>query len=206
MINRLKWITKYCDHCVELDYFYNQVLERAIELPEEYPFLEIGTREGGTALLSLNAINDSGKKKRTLFTVDPYGNKPYEGNSPDYNEDRRRIAMKVISDFCFEEKLNHNHFRLSSLQFYETWIRSNFWYNGELLPKKFGFIYFDGDHSDENVFKELSMFVPLIHPKGLYTIDDQSDETHYSKIIKGTPIVSYNRLFFDASVSTLVED
>jgi len=197
MVMNFSSIHPYCDHFVEMEYFYKKLLSKATTLPEEFSFLEIGTRAGGTALLALNAIKESGKINRFLFTVDPYGAMPCKRPGDFYGEKFRITAMKCITDFCYYNNLNHTHFRMTSFQFFNTWTNNDFWFNGKLIPKSFAFIYFDGDHSDEIVFKELSLYVPLVCLNGLYAVDDQYDERHYSHIVKEKPFKSSNRLFFD---------
>lgn len=193
----LNLIAPLCDHFVNMGYFYNRILKVARELPEEYPFLEIGNRLGGTALMFLDAIKESGKPKRFLITVDPYGDMPYTGKLDKFDEDFRRQAMKILSDFSYENKLNHAHYRLKSLDFITTWEKSEFWHEGVLLPKLFGMVYFDGDHTDEVVFEELKRYLPFIHDKGMYVVDDQEDIDHYASVVPDIPIAMSNRLFYD---------
>lgn len=195
----LKEIEPFCDHSIGFQNLYNRVLQKALTLPEEFPFLEIGIRLGGSSLLFLNAIKDSGRTKRFLFTVDPYGAYPYTSRADDYGENFRRLSMKQITDYCFENNLNHSHFRLKSLDFFNTWMQSSFYSEGKEFQKAFSFIYFDGDHEDQTVFKEVELFGPQVCSNGLFVIDDQLDIDHYASVTNIIPECDpeTNRLFFD---------
>ncbi|MBM3251082.1 MAG: class I SAM-dependent methyltransferase [Candidatus Nealsonbacteria bacterium] len=195
-IKETKEIESYCDHFSGLDFFYSQIYEKALELPEDFPFLEVGTRAGGTSLLFLKAIGDSGKKNRFLITVDPYGAMLYPGQGDSFGEKYRRRAMKAISDYCFYNELNHFHFRLTSFQFYQVWKISDFWDRERKMNKKFGVIFLDGDHSDAVCKKEIQFFQNFIVENGLLVIDDKDKENYYTDVLKEKPIVNNNRLFY----------
>lgn len=195
-INELK---EYCDHFDGIYFLYHKVLNMINQLPEQYPILEIGIRNGGTSLLFLKAINDSNKKERFLITVDPFGDMRYEGQCTNYGENLYRSSMCKISEYCFENSLNHINFRLTSIQFFHVWKLSNFWYNGNLMEKEFSFIYFDGDHSDNIVSQELNLFYQFIINNGMFCIDDQLDINKYSNIIIEKPITNSNRLYYSKS-------
>lgn len=192
----LKELENYCDHFSGMDFFYKEVLDVAINSPVEYPFLEIGTRAGGSALAFLRAICESGKLDRYLITVDPYGEMFYKNRGDNYGEKYRRIAMHKISDFCFEKSLNHFHMRLSSFQFLDAWKMFDFWDKEKKIEKKFSFVYFDGDHFDEVVKKELSGFYPYIIESGLFCVDDQNELNKYKDVIVEEPVENSNRLFY----------
>lgn len=166
------------------------------DTPSEFPVLEIGTRSGGTSLLFLRAIKESGKKDRFLITVDPYGEMFYVGRGDNYGEKYYRTAMHKISEYCFENELNHIHFRLTSFQFFNIWNTCNFWHKEKEIKNRFSFIYFDGDHSDRIVKKELRLFYHLIIDNGCFCIDDQDDINKYSDVITEKPLHFSGRLFF----------
>jgi hypothetical protein len=189
-------LKEYCDHFDGINFLYDKALEVINLLPEQYPILEIGTRCGGTSLLFLKAILDSNKKERFLITVDPFGEMPYEKKPNNYGEDLYRTSMYKISEYCFNNKLNHAHFRLTSIQFFHTWKLFKFWHNGKLMEKEFSFIYFDGDHSDNVVNKELYLYYQFIIEQGVFCIDDQHDIEKYSNIIIEKPIMNSNRLYY----------
>lgn len=191
-----KRILDHCDHPNGLDFFYGEVLMKASFLPEQFPFLEIGTRAGGSALTILKAIKDSVCPNRFLITVDPYGEMWYENRFDHYGEKYRREAMKFISDYCYENSLNHFHMRLTSFNFYEVWKMFNFWDGEKAMEKVFGFVYLDGDHTDRIVNREITFYRDIIVSGGLLVVDDQSEKTKYSSFIEIEPTVNSNRLYY----------
>lgn len=164
------------DHTQNIEFLYKKALEKAKELPEYIPFLEVGTRAGGTALAFLFAIRESGKKKRPLITIDPYGHKPYlrgkEILYTSYGENFYRQAMYVLSKFCLDNNLKHQHWRLTSLDYMKIRDQVNIWYEERLLENTYGFIYLDGDHEENTVATELNYFCPKMCLNGLVVIDD----------------------------------
>jgi predicted O-methyltransferase YrrM len=111
----LEFVKPYSDHPEALEEVYEAALRVSKEVPEDYIFIETGTRSGGSALTILQAIKDSGVD-RWFFTIDPYGLKPYKVGDEivtlDYDESHYRRAMKVLADFSLENNLNHAHFRI----------------------------------------------------------------------------------------------
>jgi hypothetical protein len=164
------------DHIQNIEYLYKKALEKANTLPEYIPFLEVGTRAGGTALSFLFAIKESGKKKRPLFTVDPYGEKPYlKGNEilySHYGEDFQRVAMHMLSKFCLDNKLIHQHWRMTSLGYMGIRNQIDIWYEEKLLENTYGLVYLDGDHEENTVAAEINYFFPKLCSGGLLVIDD----------------------------------
>lgn len=176
MFNKQK-IESLCDHNQEMEFFYDSIINVAKTLDSDAIFIEIGTRAGGTALLALNAILDS-KISRQFITVDPYGNKPYFAGKETfggiYGEDYYQVAMKEISTYCFNNKLYHTHFKIESSDFIKIFEQVKFWYEGRLLNTKFGYVFLDGEHTEEAIVKELEWFLPRMYNGGLIVIDDVS--------------------------------
>lgn len=170
------------DHIQNLDYLYGRVLEKAKQLPEHIPFLEIGTRAGGSALAFLFAIKESGRRKRPLFTIDPYGNKPYLRGSEilnmDYGEHFYRTAMRYLSQYSFDNKLSHQHWRLTSIDYMTIRDSIDIWYDGQLLENTYGFVYLDGAHEEQTIATEISYFYPRLCEGGLLVIDDSEHIIH----------------------------
>lgn len=151
------FIQDYGDHLDSLEQVYDVALKASRELPEDYIFIETGTRAGGSALAIMQAIHDSGKN-RWFFTIDPYGMKPYKQADEivtlDYGEDHYRTAMRALSNHAYHYKLLHSHFRMKSLDWMRSFDQSEFWYDGKIMEPKFGFAYLDGDHDSDTVTKE----------------------------------------------------
>ena len=163
------------DHLVDFDYIQS-LMQQAVQLPEGH-FVDIGTRAGGTAMLALDVLKNSPDK--FLFTIDPYGDKPYPVGSEatgistyplDYGEQHYRTAMKELSQFAYSNNLNHVHYRTTS----EWWIKNHYqvFYKGDFLEDTFAFVYLDGEHTDTAVAMELDYFMPRMVKGGVIVVDD----------------------------------
>ena len=164
------------DHEPGLNILYEKAVEVSKNLNPLLPFVEIGTRRGGSALLLLIAIKESGCR-RPLLTVDPYGKMEYEQNDKirikEYGEGYYREAMKVLADYCVETEMIHSHFRMTSDEFMKIYPQITLYYEGQILPKEeFGLVYLDGDHHIDIVTREVEYFYPKIVRGGLLSIDD----------------------------------
>jgi hypothetical protein len=150
-------VKDYSDHPQGLEKVYQAALEASMDLPDDYIFIETGTRSGGSALAIMQALKDSASK-RWFFTVDPYGDKPYKvGDDVTqlyYGEDHYRTAMKVLYNYAEENKLNFCHFRMLSLDWMDAFDRYQFWSGEKEMTPKFGFAYLDGDHDSGTVDAE----------------------------------------------------
>lgn len=158
-------------------YFYQRALEVANNLPEDCWFAETGTRSGDTAIVLLRAINESGKKNRWLFTIDPYGDKPYETStgvhtSFDYGEQHYRNALHSLSKYAWENDLLHCHYRMRSQEFKFMQDNVEFWFDHKKCEPKYGFVYLDGEHAHKPVEEELAYFLPRLCSGGVIVIDD----------------------------------
>ena len=180
----------FTDHPAGFRLFYERALEVARELPVGLPFIEIGTRAGGSALLLLQAIHESGKD-RPLITIDPYG-KPYQSGQGEYlnpdqpnvcpsvqhyeptGEGHYRTAMALLANYCAENSLTYVPYRMTSADFMDTWLYlANLWIDGgKINGLPFGLVYLDGEHTEEVVCRELAWFSSRMHPDGLLVIDD----------------------------------
>ncbi len=159
------------DHSEGFEYLYEKILEKS-KVFIDHPFVEIGTREGGSALLFLHALKNT---TNFLITIDPYG-KHYQadGEWPPIGDKIYRTAQKLLADFCFENNTLHIPFRITSKHFMSLWDNSLIWINGMPCLKPFGVVYLDGEHTEETVLKEINWFLPRMHINGLLIIDDYS--------------------------------
>ena len=208
---------KYSDHQTGLEEFYEKALRVACEAPAGIPFLEIGTREGGSALVLLKAIKDS-RVSRPLITVDPYGSKPYvlekdikhpetvpvgfDFRTLDQCEQFYRGAAWLLADFCFREKLDHFHFHIESADFMATYPMMKIWWEGKILEQKFAFVYLDGEHNVAPVINELNWFLPRMVKDGIIAIDDiehiyNSGDEMLTRVVKEAHVTpGINRLYY----------
>jgi hypothetical protein len=140
--------------------------------PDAPPILEIGTRAGGSALLILRVLRSlyggAGGTPPWVLTVDPYGDRPYEG-APFRYVDRHYIAMKrALAGWG-----NHVHYMMESRDFLEQLDRLALWRNGVRIPLgRFTLAYLDGSHEPEGVWQEITALLPRIVPGGFLVVDD----------------------------------
>lgn len=160
-------IVENIDHKDGADLIYDMALEYSKRLPEEYIFMEIGCWKGGSTMALMQAVKDSGKD-RWVWSVDPYGSKPFKlgmgiQKEADYNEDIYRAAIENMSIFARELSVKHYHWRMTSDDFMKILPQVEFWDKGETITPKFGFVYIDGDHNCYTVEREmewLTHFMP----------------------------------------------
>ncbi len=164
------------DHAVEFETLYAEVLDTAQALPDDVLFCEVGTREGGSALLALRAILESGVPQRILLTIDPYGGKPFCNTNGNYGgiyqDDMYQRMMSRLSQYALENRLNHVHYKMTSADFMATFESVHLWNDESILRQRFGYVYLDGEHNSETVGQEIAWFLPRLVDGGLLVIDD----------------------------------
>jgi len=193
------------DKTVGVDVLYNKAYEVSKRLPEKYAFCKIGSWRGGSAVAIMKAIKDSGSK-RWMFTVDPYGSKPFGlGDevvvADHYHEEDYRHAMKFMSDYAFDNRLNHYHFRMTSWQFmHPNYGTTDFWYKGEKIKPDFGFAYVDGEHTAKDVSREFHWLNHRMPAGGAIVIDDfpywEGKNEELDKLIHECPKDNF-RVYYD---------
>jgi predicted O-methyltransferase YrrM len=201
MIDRkeLDFCKQRSDHSAGFEYLYERICDKSLTLPKECPFLEIGTRAGGSALLMMEAIRH---QDRVFVTVDPYG-KTYKsgGDWPAIGEDTYRDTMKVLFETAWLNHITHVHYRMTSQCFMDINPASYLWIENRLIKEQYGVVYLDGEHVDSVVMAELNFFIPRMHDNGLIIIDDVSYimKTDIKKLqdIMKIGYEDNNRLFID---------
>ncbi len=149
--------------------FYNLV-EYAAKTPKvkgQPPFLEIGTRRGGSALALLKIIEKM-YPGTVLVTVDPYGNKPYDGKPWKYGSDFYTEMKDLLSGYE-----NHIHYHMTSEDFIKIMDTVHYWFQGKEHDfSKFSFIFLDGSHLPETVTFEYKNLFPRLIKNGFMVIDN----------------------------------
>lgn len=182
-------IIENIDHPDGAELIYDMALQYSQQLPEDYIFMEIGCWKGGSTMALMQAVKDSGKD-RWVWSVDPYGSKPFKlgdgiQEEADYNEDIYRAAMENFARFAKQLGVKHYHWRLESEDFFHIIEQVNFWDKGELVNPKFGFVYIDGDHDGEVVAREMEWLkVRMPENKSMIVLDDTPWIT-----VKNQPII-----------------
>jgi hypothetical protein len=144
--------------------------------------IEVGTRAGGSAYLFarlLELLYPEESHRPQLWTVDPYGNKPYDDGArckgaPIYSDGVYGYAKRVLAGFD-----HHHHWYMTSADFFERIHGLTYWsianagvlyaannvLTGEELLLPIGeerrasaasFILLDGDHSAAAIENEIS--------------------------------------------------
>jgi hypothetical protein len=139
--------------------------------PDAPPFLEIGTRAGGSALLvlrPLDAVHPRGRQRPFVLTVDPHGSRPYEG-APFVHDERHHRAMKrTLARFP-----NHIHYLMDSELFLRELDQLYPWVKGARRPiDRFILVYLDGSHDPDIVWGEVELLLPRVVPGGFLVVDD----------------------------------
>ncbi len=150
----------------------------AQELAPSGPVLEIGTRCGGSALAFLDVLAETYPEhyRPMMFTVDPYGAKPYlggEGNpvasAARIYGDPQYLQMKEwLAPYPY-----HAHFLLRGADFLRRLGGCPYWLAGhERTIGGFSFAFLDGDHDYVTIDEELGLLMPLMHPNGIVLVDN----------------------------------
>ena len=144
---------------------------RAPRGPRVPPFLEIGTRTGGSALLMLRVLDSiyGGKCHPPLvLTVDPYGSRPYEGTAHRYNERHYSAMKRALARYP-----NHIHYMMDSELFLREIEQLYLWSAGTKHGiERFTLVYLDGSHDPAIVWNEIEQLVPRVIPGGFVIVDD----------------------------------
>lgn len=172
-------IYKFMDHPSMADILFNYYLALLKKVPIDSIIVEVGTRQGGLSLMFMYGINLL-KIRKTIFTIDPYGNKPYKQGEEtlqlNYSDDYYYTAMGNIGLYSIGSPyINHAHWKITSIDFIKIWDLIGIWDNGKYkkgIDVKYGFVYLDGEHNDKVVADELNYFIPRLAKNGNICIDD----------------------------------
>lgn len=166
------------------------------QLQPDLAFLEVGCNSGET---SRDMIRILGGSDRWLFSVDPYGGKPYlldgkylSGEQTLYNEDTYKSAVKMMADAAVEHNTRWAFYRMTSLDFFENINKLEFWDNGEIVKPKFGFVFLDGAHEPETVDVEIKWCLKNMK-QGMVVVDDW----HYVQGLQYTGQIAHDRLYIE---------
>lgn len=190
----------------DLETFRSKALEIARTVESLAAFVEVGTRSGNSAFALLSAIKES-EKPRWLFTIDPYGFKPYQDSRAihtdnDYGEQHYRNAMRGLSQYSYDNNLLHCHWRLTSFDFMKIADSITFWWDGHSRPMKFGFVFLDGEHHNDVVMPEVNWFKERTVDGGVIVIDDVQhlDLTLINELLPGYEVEG-NKLYYKHATS-----
>ena len=135
------------------------------------PFLEIGTRSGGSALLILRILDlvyTRSMRRPLVLTVDPYGSRPYEGAPSEYDDRHYRAMKRNLARYP-----NHIHYMMDSELFLSQLDHLYIWRYGSRVPlDHFSLVYLDGSHDPGVVWTEIECLLRRIIPGGFLIVDD----------------------------------
>lgn len=141
------------------------VVKTALELAPKGTFLEVGVRRGGTSLMAINAPNCD-----FLICIDPYiGFNDMAGNPIEMDKNWYREALGLISDEA--EKLDKDFIfhKMTSKEFMDL-------EDPDDKDFQYSYVLLDGDHTSENVQREINYFSKRMK-KGGVLLQDNTDWT-----------------------------
>jgi hypothetical protein len=151
------------------------------------PTVEIGSFRGQTAVALLELLWEIYNPDPTpfLFTVDPYGERPYHSGDVfgalRYGDDIYADHKQRLAPFP-----NHAHFLMTGRAFLrriagastvgvpdEPIDAAAYWVHGHCRPiSRFNFLFLDGQHDATEVGVELSLTKQVMAPGGLVVVDN----------------------------------
>lgn len=172
---RLRWEVFRCRQKSDTKTQFLLELARAVvaapRSADPPPFLEIGTRSGGSALLILRLLDlvyPPPARRPLVLTVDPYGSRPYEGAASEYNDRHYRAMKQALAGYS-----NHVHYMMDSELFLRQLDQLYLWRGGSRLPlDHFSLVYLDGSHDPGVVWTEIERLLPRVIPRGFLIVDD----------------------------------
>lgn len=156
------------------EYLHEKVKETCVLFPEDYAVVEFGTDSGTSATWLMRSVQGT---KRWVFSVDPYGDKPYKvgdqtSRAFKYDDNNYKNTMPMLYSFAKEKDVNFSHYRMTSLDWIKAFPTIDFWSDGGRWTPKFCFAYLDGDHSYDPVVQEFNFFYEQMPSGGYIVIDD----------------------------------
>lgn len=201
---------KFIDHAElgdhpNYDDLYEEVLKVAKTAPNHSFAIEVGTRQGGSALTIMDAIHEA-NPSQWLLTIDPYGDKPYLSEDMViegwYKDDFYRTAMYELSKYAHEHNINWAHYKMKSIDWIKTWPKTEFWAEKQILKPQFYFVHLDGDHTDDTVRNELAEFWPYLIEGGVICVDD-ANQIHPEEVFgKLNFTIEKNRVWLTKKTQT----
>lgn len=171
--------------------------------------VEIGTRRGGSAKMIIDALAQTNNTNRSMFCIDPYGNieidctninlklhynETVEGEDNmskelsrpkrfDYTNQMRNRIIPSLYYYAFQAGLNFQFFCLEDTEFFSRYADGVPVYNDfKKIENQFALIFFDGPHTNEAIFTEMSYFVNKSPIGATWVFDDIWMTSHDDKI------------------------
>lgn len=140
--------------------------------------LEIGTWRGATAFVFCRLLERlyPPETRPMLFTVDPYGDKPYNGG-----DGPERPALYGNSDYVIMKKLlarfpHHAHFYMTSEAFFAR-RETPYWWNGQPHEvDRVTFALIDGEHDADSIRDDIADVDRVLAPDGTIVADNVDND------------------------------
>jgi hypothetical protein len=160
--------TEYSDMGIEK----LEIVKQCLDMSPLGLCLEIGTRKGGTALMTLEHENCQG-----LISVDPYGAKPYtdkNGIAPFiYPDQWYAETMVLLMQASLELNKLFVQFKITSQEYMkhniEIWLEGK---PNKTHNLKYSYVLLDGEHNDTTVQQEIDFFSKKMGKGGVLLVDN----------------------------------
>lgn len=174
MKNKPEFCRTYSDMSVEGLAFLEKSFTMAHAAVKGGLSVEIGSRRGGSAFMMLLQLQEmySPDNMPMLFTIDPYGGKPYKGGDvvmPNLYGDSEYVAMKkLLAGFS-----NHAHWYMESEDFLALLPALRYWWRSvQRRVEGLAFAFLDGDHDAATISFEVRALLPHMAPGAMIVIDN----------------------------------
>jgi hypothetical protein len=146
--------------------------------------IEIGSWRGGTALVFLRLLERlyPAETRPMLFTVDPYGDKPYDGG-----DGPAKPALYGDADYVVMKKLlarfpHHAHFYMTSAAFF---VRpATYWWLGlEQQVERVSFALVDGEHDAWSIRDDVHDVGLVMAPDGIIVVDNIDNDPRTDTVL-----------------------
>lgn len=178
--------------------YFGRVADAFVDAHRRAPYglsIEIGTRLGGSALLFLLLLERlyDPQVRPMLFTVDPYGGKPYSGGQGTeygiYGDNEFVKMKKLLARFP-----NHAHFFMESHKFLDFMgsageeLAFKYHLRGvqKTAPGDISFALLDGEHDATSIFSDLTFLRDrrMLRPGAIVFIDNSNVDPQTCKNLK----------------------
>lgn len=149
--------------------------------------VEVGTWKGGTALVFLELLEElyHARVRPMLFTVDPYGQKPYDGGDAPATSGLYGPADYALAKAVLQFYPNHAHFHLEALEFVSSLVGRSYWHGAtQRVIGEFSFVLLDGQHDAASIAAEVSEFGRTLKAGGVLIVDNVDNDPESVEVLK----------------------
>lgn len=150
---------------------------------------EIGTRRG----LSLKTIIDAvlaNCPTKSVISIDPYGSILYQGREGqicrlDYTNQMKYECMAAIYTYLCDHPVDFHYFDVEDTVFFDKNAVGVDKYDLEhSILDTYSFVFFDGPHYLEAIFKEIDFFMPRTNIGGVWIFDDCTPDFYDHDVVE----------------------